>query len=81
MFDLDRVIRYNIVRFAENKKKENINLRLRVKIVNVLLKKQSIDRSCKNTINQKSNLNLFQSKLDLFQTDLFQSEPDYSNLF
>ncbi len=81
MFDLDKIIKHNIVKFVKNKKRENIDLRIRIKIVNILSKKQLVNRSRKNAINQKSKLNLSQFELDLFQANLSQSKSNYSNLF
>ncbi len=49
--DLDKIIRHNIVKFVENKKRENVDLKMRVRIVNILSKRQFVDKFCKNTIN------------------------------
>ena len=53
---------------------------MRVRIVNVLSKRQFVNRSRKNAINQKSKLDLSQFELDLFQTNMSQFELDYFNL-
>jgi len=52
------VIRYNVIRFVKNEKEDKINLKMRVKIVNVLLEKRFINKSCKDIIKSVSNSNL-----------------------
>lgn len=63
--NLDKIIKYNIVKYIENKKRENINLKMYIKTINVLLKKQFIDRSCKNVVKNKSNSNFAISSQNL----------------
>ncbi len=41
------MIRHNVVRFAKNQKKDHIDLKMRVKIINVLLEQQLVERSQK----------------------------------
>jgi len=43
---------------------------MRIKIINILLKRQLIDRSCKNAIKNKFNLDFAQIDLDFVQTSL-----------
>ena len=54
--NLDRVIKYNIVKYVKNKKRENIDLRMRVRTTNILSKRRSIDKSYKDTIRDTYNL-------------------------
>ncbi len=42
-----KMIRHNVVRFAKNQKKDHIDLKMRVKIINVLLEQQLVERSQK----------------------------------
>ncbi len=53
---------------------------MRIRIVNILLKRQLVNKSRKNAINQKIESNLSQFELDLLQTNLLQSKSNYSNL-
>ena len=50
---------------------------MRIKIINILSKKQLVDRSCKNTIRNKFNLDLIYTNLDLIYTNL---DLAYTNL-
>jgi len=68
--NLDKVIRYNVVKYVEYKKKEYIDFKIRIKIINILLKKQFIDRSCKDTTKNKFDLDFVQTNLDFAQTNL-----------
>jgi len=43
---------------------------MRIKIINVLLKRQLINRFCKNAIKNKFNLNLIYISLDFVYTSL-----------
>ncbi len=43
---------------------------MRVKIINILLKKQLVNRFCKDAIKNKFNLNLVYINLDLVYTNL-----------
>ncbi len=54
-----------MVKYIKNKKEKYIDFKMRIKIINVLLKRQLIDRFCKDVIKNKSNLNLAQIDLDL----------------
>jgi len=48
--NLSKIIKYNIVKYIENKKKEYINFKKYIKIINILLKRQLINRSYKDII-------------------------------
>ncbi len=54
--NLSKIIKHNILKYIKNKKREYINLKIYIKTINILPKKQSIDRFCKNIIRNKSNL-------------------------
>jgi len=56
--NLDKIIRHNVVKYVEYKKKEYIDFKMRIKIIDVLLKRRLINRSRKNAIKNKSNLDL-----------------------
>lgn len=55
----------NLDKIIENKKREIINLKMYIKTINILLKKQFIDRSCKNVVKNKSNSNFAISSQNL----------------
>jgi len=68
--NLSKIIRYNIVKYVENKKREYIDLKMRIKTINVLLKKKLVDRFRKDAIKNKSNLNLAYINLDFIYINL-----------
>ena len=67
---MNKIIKYNIVKYIESKKREHINLKIRIKIINILLKKRLVDKSCKNAIKNKLNSSLVYTNLDLIYTNL-----------
>jgi len=68
--NLDKIIRYNVIKYVEYKKEEYIDFKMRIKIINVLLERQLINRFRKNAIKNKSNLDLAQINLNLAQISL-----------
>jgi len=54
--NLDKVIKHNVVKYVKYKKEEHINFKMRIKIINILSKKQFIDKSRKDATKNKSNL-------------------------
>jgi len=67
---LNKIIRYNVVKYIESEKREYINFKIHIKTINILLKRQLIDRSCKDAIKNKFNLDLVYTNLDLAYTNL-----------
>ena len=56
--NLDKVIKHNVVKYVEHEKEEHIDFKIRIKITNVLSKRQLIDRSRKDATKNKFNLDL-----------------------
>ena len=75
--NLDKIIKHNVVKYVKNEKREHIHLKIHIKITNILLKRQLIDRFYKNTIRNKFNLNLVYINLDFVYINL---DFAYTNL-
>jgi len=56
--NLDKVIRHNVVKYVEYEKKEYTDLKMRIKIINILLERQLINKSRKNATKNEFNSNL-----------------------
>ncbi len=67
---MSKIIKHNIVKYVKNKKKKYIDLKIRIKTINVLLKRQLIDRFCKDAIKNKFNLNFVYVNLNLAYINL-----------
>ena len=67
---MNKIIKYKIVKYIENKKRKYINFKIYIKIINILSKRQSIDRFCKNIIRNKSNLDFAYISLNFIYTNL-----------
>ncbi len=68
--DLDRVIKSHAVKFAEDEKNEDMNLRLCKQTFNVLSERRSVKRSSKNNVS--TNV----SKSDAFMIDVSSESTD-----
>jgi len=68
--DLNRVIKSHAVKFAEDKKNEDMNLQLRKQTFNVLSERRSVKRSSKNNIS--TNV----SKFDILMIDVSSESTD-----
>ncbi len=51
--NIDKVIRHNVVKYVERKKEGRIDLKMRVKIVNILLDRCFVGKPRKNVIASK----------------------------